>query len=111
MSFNHDKHNREISYRSADDSAHNKVDDFGVNKNVIGGNILCGRQLNYSNHFGFGVYRGIGFRVRNIHTVKESYNKNVDFYNHAIDINISDMILHNEANAGMDSGFNLTAGF
>lgn len=107
--FIKDIHNRGITYYQASDSS-SRIDNFGVKKNVFGMNIIYGHQETIFKNFLFDFYIGLGVRLRNISTVGEEYNKNIDVIQNPTDPKVWAIGEKADANGGFSVLPNLTCG-
>ena len=82
------RYNTSVSYFYRRDTSMRKDDCFGVKKDVVGLNVLVGRQKVMWKIFMFDVYTGIGVRFRSIDTVKKEIEYNQDFLLGPIDLTV-----------------------
>jgi hypothetical protein len=108
--FVKDMYNRQISYRQNGIQSIN-INDFGVDKNVLGFNAVFGYQRNLAKKVFFEAYGGLGIRLRNISTVREEFNKNTDVLLNATDPKINTIGEKGDVNGGFSFRPNLTLGF
>ena len=100
----YDAHNAVTSYFYQKDSLMEKVDNFGVRKNVFGINLLYGFQRSLSERFLFELFAGVGIRFRTVHTINKEYDKNRDnISGNPVDVTISGV--RNEIDTNNSSGF------
>ena len=104
-----DMHNRGITYFKTNDSS-KRFDNFGVKKNVFGMNIVYGRQKKLYKKFLIDCYIGVGFRLRNISTIEEEYDKSMDKIQNSTDPKIWAIGEKGDANGGFSILPNVTFG-
>jgi hypothetical protein len=102
--FIYDIHNAVTSYFYQKDSSMEKIDNFGVKKNVFGINLVYGFQRSLSERFLFELFAGVGIRFRTVNTINKEYDKNRDNISGTpVDVTISG--IRNEIDANNSSGF------
>ena len=107
--FTQDHHNTQIDYCHSYDTTI-MTDDFGVKKNVLGCNLIIGKEMVLSKKLNIDLYAGLGIRYVYIATINEQYNKATDFIIRPIDVNIPSIRNQTDANAGNFIAPNLTLG-
>lgn len=107
--LNVNQHNSQVSYRNKGAADYAK-DAFGVNKHVIGGNLILGFEETIWKNLKLDVYSGLGVRFIRIHTTQKEYNKDTDELQLPVDFNISYMLSQKDANFTRVVTPNLTLG-
>lgn len=108
--FIKDMYNRQIIYRHAGNQTTN-LNDFGVDKNVLGFNAVFGYQRSLAKKVFFDAYGGLGIRLRNIKTMHEEFNKNTDILLNSIDPKLNNIGEKGDVNGGFSIRPNLSLGF
>jgi hypothetical protein len=104
-----DAHNTEVPYTQNGDTAE-LTDAFGVHKTVLGWNLLWGREQRLGGRLFVEMYFGFGMRVRDIRTVDEQYNPELDNLITGIDVNIPAIRAETELRPGWSVVPNFTMG-
>jgi hypothetical protein len=105
-----DVHNTQLSYLYNRDTSMLRGDAFGVRKQVYGWNLVYGGQGEWGKRFWLDWYVGLGWRLRDIHTVGEEYNYSRDRMVRSIDLNVADIRADVDSRGGVSVAPNLTAG-
>lgn len=89
--FIHDIHNTQLDYYHQKDSSIIRRDEFGVTKNVYGINILFGFQEKIFKGFAIDSYVGMGVRYREVRTIHQEFDENIDQILQPVDLNVVSM--------------------
>ncbi len=109
--FTRDFHNTQIKYYYQNDSSKVSVDAFGVQKDVVGVNLVYGYQEVWFKHLALDVYAGLGVRVRQVMTQHKEFEKDRDKMLLPVDFNFVSMREGIDANGGMTVIPSLTLSF
>lgn len=110
MFYTKDYHNTDISYFYHQDSLTIRTDNFGVQKTVIGINLLGGSQLKLRGRFMMDFYAGIGVRFRHITAINKEFDYDSDNLISPIDLTVQGVLNETDAKGGNSVVPNLTLG-
>jgi len=99
-SFSQNYHNPEITYYPNKDSSISRKDGFGVKKEMLDFNILCGFQKKLYKGLSIDAYGGLGIRFRNVTNYHKEFDKKKDSIDLPIDFSILSIREVVDANGG-----------